>query len=28
MTLKGGVERMLKFNVDDKIEVINLNFAE
>jgi len=28
MTLKGGVERMLKFNVDDKIEVFNLNFAE
>jgi len=28
MTLKGGVERMLKFSVDDKIEVINLNFAE
>ena len=28
MTLKGGVERMLKFSVDDKIEVINLSFAE
>ena len=28
MTLKNGVERMLKFNVDEKLEVINLNFAE
>lgn len=28
MTLKGGVERMLKYNVDDKIEVINLTFDE
>lgn len=28
MTLKSGVERMLKFNVDEKLEVVNLNFAE
>ena len=28
MTLKNGVERMLKFNVDEKLEVVNLNFAE
>ena len=28
MTLKGGVERMLKFSVDDKIEVFNLNFTD
>jgi len=28
MTLKNGVERMLKFNVDENLEVINLNFAE
>ena len=28
MTLKGGVENMLRFNVNDKLEVINLNFAE
>ena len=28
MTLKNGVERMLKFNVDEKLEVVNLIFAE
>ena len=28
MTLKSGVERMLKFNVDEKLEVVNLIFAE
>lgn len=28
LTLKNGVERMLKFNVDEKLEVVNLNFAE
>ena len=28
MTLKNGVERMIKFNVDEKLEVVNLNFAE
>lgn len=28
MTLKNGVERMLRYNVDDQLEVINLNLDE
>ncbi len=28
MTLKNGVERMLKYNVDEKLEVENLPFEE
>ncbi|MGP1508432.1 MAG: NifU family protein [Sphaerochaeta sp.] len=28
MTLKNGIERMLRYNVDDNIEVIDLTFEE
>ncbi|MBR2282497.1 MAG: NifU family protein [Spirochaetales bacterium] len=28
MTLKNGVERMLKYNVDDQIEVVDLTLEE
>ena len=28
MTLKGGVERMLQYNVDQNLEVVNLPFEE
>jgi len=28
MTLKNGVERMLKYNVDENLEVENLSFEE
>ena len=28
MTLKNGVERMLKYNVDDKLEVVDLTLEE
>lgn len=28
MTLKNGVERMLKYNVDENLEVINITSAE
>lgn len=28
MTLKNGVERMLRYNVDDQLEVVNLNLDE
>lgn len=28
MTLKNGVERMLRYNVDENLEVINLTFEE
>lgn len=28
MTLKNGVERMLRYNVDNQLEVVNLNLDE
>jgi len=28
MTLKNGVERMLRYNVDDKLEVVDLTFEK